>query len=1001
MDHKYNLEMTYIPSIRKESFFIWNAEQLYDDPLKINLADSDFFPSSKLVKGALAFEEDGEIREVSGCYVPMANMFQFLLHGLQTDDEERLELGDTFRFWLNLADSLKILISAGHYYPTVLTVEKNGSTYGFAHWMVSRQIFEESDLFNEWIRSIEEDILAPAELASFPIRQWLNVLLDSWTDAVIRTSVDSPFPFNVDESDDLWQQWFWHLKSGDGCFFVSESRAQTDKLSAFEIECKRWHEGLAGRVRQDPGEALTRLIKNRIDGDLKPVSLLVCLEPQNESYPFAQDEYWFGTIKVEVEDGKETSIIQAEEIWSSQLQLRHWFQQQMKKLTAIHSVFSPLLFKMYEGRFNFVCYSDELIDFYGKIEQEQEDHDIRMRFPGWLKMNSWRDRSPDLSLQTSVEAGGNMSVDSIVNFDWKVSVGDTELSFDRFKQLVEKNQRFFHHDGTWIELPLEKMQSAYSEMTKTAQTPGASSEGTMLDLLKLSLLEEDRDSQFVRMDTEKAVSRYLKKLMKPGKQRDIPSNFCGRLRPYQHKGYSWMVDFAEKGIGVCLADDMGLGKTIQTIAYLLERRKKTNTNLALIVCPTSLIENWRKEFHRFGPSLSIYTHHGGARFIEEEFNKEKSSFDVMITSYNLVVRDAEWLLQEHWHSVIIDEAQAIKNPVTKQSRVIRSLKGKHRIALTGTPMENRLQELWSIMDFINPGYLGPLKPFRSQFMTPVEKHGDDEKTKMIKKMIQPFLLRRSKTDRSIITDLPDKYEKKEYCPLTQEQATLYQTIVDNLMNNMKSAHGIQRKGLILAALTKLKQVCNHPGLITREQSLPSGKLNRFFELLDASAEESKSTLVFTQYVKMGKLLQRYIQHRYSEYKVFFLHGGLPSVKREQLIGQFREASDGKAVFILSLKTGGVGLNLTEANQVIHYDRWWNPAVENQATDRAFRIGQQENVHVFKLICQGTIEERIDKIIDGKQSLTDQIIGKGEGWVTEMNDDDIYDLIALRKKVLTG
>ncbi|HEX6923017.1 MAG TPA: DEAD/DEAH box helicase, partial [Bacillales bacterium] len=513
-----------------------------------------------------------------------------------------------------------------------------------------------------------------------------------------------------------------------------------------------------------------------------------------------------------------------------------------------------------------------------------------------------------------------------------------------------------------------------------------------------------RENHFISIESHQETKNYLEMLMRPPEKRRkrVPKAFQGALRPYQRHGFTWLHEQRKKGVGVCLADDMGLGKTIQAIAYLLAGQTKKKDTPALIVCPTSLIENWKREFQRFAPSLKIYTHHGSDRFKGRDFEREKSAYDVMITSYNLATRDWSMLYSQYWPNIIIDEAQAIKNPATKQSQLLRTLKAEHRIALTGTPMENRLEELWSIMEFLNPGYLGSLTGFRRNFVKPVEKNNDQQKVELVRRFVKPFLLRREKSDRSIIRDLPEKIEKKEYCNLSEEQASLYQSIVNELMEKMQRASGIERKGLILASLTRLKQLCDHPQLVLKNTPAleQSGKLVRFFELLHSLSSNGRSALVFTQYVKMGHMLESFISEKFPNYPVFFMHGGLSSKKREELITRFREQNS-PAIFILSLKTGGVGLNLTEASDVIHFDRWWNPAVENQATDRAHRIGQSKNVHVHKMISIGTLEERIDEMIEKKRAITEQVIGQGDGWVTEMKDDEVYELIRLREKVLSS
>ena len=487
-----------------------------------------------------------------------------------------------------------------------------------------------------------------------------------------------------------------------------------------------------------------------------------------------------------------------------------------------------------------------------------------------------------------------------------------------------------------------------------------------------------------------------------------PASLHGQLRPYQLKGVSWLAFLEQYGFGACLADDMGLGKTIELIALLLHERSsqqngsKPNRNPALLICPMSIVGNWQKELERFAPSLNVMVHHGHERLSGEAFEQEARQNDIVITTYALALRDQEHLATIDWEYVVVDEAQNIKNDEAKQTKAIKKLEARHRIALTGTPVENRLAELWSIMEFLNPGYLGSGTDFRKNFAIPIERYRDADRSESLKRLIQPFVLRRLKTDKSIIADLPDKMEMKVFCNLTQEQASLYEAVVKEMMAKIEEAEeGIERKGLVLSTLLKLKQVCNHPAQFVADGSAlegRSGKLARLEEMLEEVLAAGDKALIFTQFAEMGKLLRAYLQERLG-CETLFLHGGTPKKQRDIMVQRFQEERRGAQLFILSLKAGGVGLNLTAANHVFHFDRWWNPAVENQATDRAFRIGQKKNVQVHKFVCIGTLEERIDMMIEQKRELANSIVGSGENWLTEMSTTQLKELFALSREAV--
>ncbi|MFN7974933.1 MAG: DEAD/DEAH box helicase [Acidobacteriota bacterium] len=425
----------------------------------------------------------------------------------------------------------------------------------------------------------------------------------------------------------------------------------------------------------------------------------------------------------------------------------------------------------------------------------------------------------------------------------------------------------------------------------------------------------------------------------------------------------------------------------------------------LIVCPTSVVGNWEREIARFGPKLKVLVHHGSERMEGGQFAKSAARHDVVITTYTLLQRDIESLRRVRWASAILDEAQNVKNPHAKQSQAARAISAGFRACLTGTPVENRLSELWSIMEFLNPGFLGGEADFRQTFAIPVERFRQKDKSERLRRIVGPLILRRVKSDPTVVSDLPEKMEMKVLVNLTREQATLYESVVREMLKKIDAADGIERKGQVLATLTRLKQICNHPTQLLKdfdedgevELEGRSGKLARLSEMLEEVLAEGDRALVFTQFKEMGDLLVRYLSSNTGR-DVLFLHGSVPQKSRDRLIDAFQR-EDGPPIFVLSLKAGGIGLNLTHASHVFHFDRWWNPAVENQATDRAFRIGQVRNVQVHKFVCVGTLEERIDAMIESKKDLAELVVGAGESWLTELSTAELRDLITLRSDAL--
>ncbi|MBE9562880.1 MAG: DEAD/DEAH box helicase, partial [Proteobacteria bacterium] len=446
-------------------------------------------------------------------------------------------------------------------------------------------------------------------------------------------------------------------------------------------------------------------------------------------------------------------------------------------------------------------------------------------------------------------------------------------------------------------------------------------------------------------------------------------------------------------------DDMGLGKTIQIIALLLlDTKSKGQT---LLIAPTSVLSNWQREIEKFAPKLRVLIHHGSKRDSNEKaFKTTIAEYDIIITSFTLARKDAKFFNSLKWKRLVLDEAQNIKNPKTAQTKAILKFDSEHRHALTGTPVENRLLDLWSIFNFLNPGYLGKQTKFNKSFEIPIQRNDDKVQSIILKKLVEPFILRRLKTDKSIIKDLPDKVEHKQYCNLTKEQASLYEAVVQDVATQLEDAEGIQRKGLMLSTLMKLKQICNHPRQFLQDDSIfspeRSHKLERLTEMLEEVIAEQESALIFTQFTEIGASLNQYLTHNLN-YNSNYLHGGTTRKKREQMITDFQAEDSPPTIFVLSLKAGGVGITLTKANHVFHFDRWWNPAVEDQATDRAFRIGQHKNVFVHKFVSLGTLEERIDQMIEDKKKIASSVVGNDESWLAKLDNDSFKQLIALNRE----
>ena len=600
---------------------------------------------------------------------------------------------------------------------------------------------------------------------------------------------------------------------------------------------------------------------------------------------------------------------------------------------------------------------------------------VSVIFPKELKRLS----SPKIKTKISSERN-SLSIFNLydmLNFDYEIHLDNLVLSKDEFISLFSKAQKLVKIKDHFVFIEPDEILNILEKLKKPDN----------MEIAAMILGDIENNDNYEIDDNLKSLLKELKKT----KNIRVPKSLNATLRKYQETGYKWIFTNLEKGFNVCIADDMGLGKTIQVITYILKKKEQNALKKpVLIVCPTSLLGNWAKEFEKFAPDVDYRIYHG----IGRKFEYEK---DVILTTYSMVRNEIELFKQHEWDLTVIDEAQNIKNPQTSQARAIKALNSSAKLAMTGTPVENSLIELWSIFDFLMPGYLGNNTKFKHSFSIPIEKYQETEKLDMLKTLIDPFLIRREKTDKNIISDLPDKIIYDEYVYLKPAQVALYKEFTENMISDIEKSENIERKGLILKAMINLKQICNHPANYSKSgdfKAEDSGKTERLVEIAETVIASNEKMIIFTQFTEMGDILKAILEKE-LEKEVLFYHGSLTVKKREKMIEDF-QTKHKFPIMIISLKAGGTGLNLTAANHVVHYDLWWNPAVENQATDRAFRIGQNKNVFVHRFISLQTFEEKINQMIQQKISMFKNVISAGESWITELSDDDIKDIFSLRR-----
>jgi SNF2 family DNA or RNA helicase/uncharacterized Zn finger protein len=647
--------------------------------------------------------------------------------------------------------------------------------------------------------------------------------------------------------------------------------------------------------------------------------------------------------------------------------------------SALHQVIAdygrkPLYYEAAE-------FTDVLLEILPKIKRLG----IKILLPNSLKKLARPQVSLALKTNSSAEKSKSfLNINNMLDFDWKIAIGDKQISAKEFKKIATKYESIVKIKGQYVLIDKNEVQNILKNLENP---PELSSQ----EVLKSALTEEYEGAKI-------SISPGLKKIIQQLSETQdypVPENLNGSLRPYQESGYQWLYKNSKTGFGSIIADDMGLGKTIQVIATILKLKSENllENKKGLIVVPTTLITNWQNEIRKFAPELKAGIYHGPNRSLKNHEDDE-----LIITSYGIVRSDINDLAKKKWAMTVIDEAQNIKNPHTNQTKAIKRLKSPVKIAMSGTPVENRLREYWSIFDFVNKKYLGSAKQFQKEYAQPIEIYRNKDKLDKFKKICSPFIIRREKTDKKIISDLPDKIQNDNYVNLTEEQAALYKQVVDDMLaelNKIDEEDQIKRKGMVFKLMTALKQVCNHPGQFLKKQDYNpelSGKSMMLINLLEKIYENNEKVLIFTQYKEMGVIIEKMLQNAFN-IETMFLHGGTSRKKRDEMVTDFQTKPHLKTL-ILSIKAGGTGLNLTAASNVIHYDLWWNPAVENQATDRAFRIGQKKNVMVYRLITKNSFEEKINDMINHKKELADISVDKGEKWIGDLSQNELKELVSM-------
>ncbi len=927
-----------------------------------------------------------------------------------------LGAADSVRYFAAASRLASTFVAEQRFVPTAVTDESGATTATWQPWMADTAAEERVALLLQAMPPAARSVVDEFEHLPWPIS---DSFMTAITDAACRSVlIDEEMHDALEDTDptvDPHVAWLAGLlKSG------SSVASPPDSPTAFVRTVRRWLSNL-----EDRGSSAAWHLCLRLEEPIDLSNLADFASPDDSVI-------WTLTFLIQSVDNPRV-FVEAEDIWAlaaesaiiEGLRLEAPQDLLLAELGRASRLFPMLESALEEtAPISLRLTTNQAYTFLREIRPLLIDQGVAIEAPEWwdspesrigarLQLTSPEAEPGFFGAQSSTDsiAGAQLGLNTLVSYEWSIAVGDVPLSLKEFEQLVSQRTPLIRIAGRWVEVRPQDIQAA-AEFIK--DHPGG--EIGVAEALKLAFGMETQRAEvpILGLDATGWIGALLGASNEDVTMPDIeiPKAFVGELRPYQHKGLSWLAFLDRLGLGPCLADDMGLGKTIQLLALMLHERAcngGASPGPTILVVPMSIVGNWQREANRFAPTLSVLIHHGPERMIGDAFIEAASKADLVITTYALVNRDLETLERVGWRRAVLDEAQNIKNPSAKQTRAVRALAPERRVALTGTPLENRLSELWSIMEFCNPGFLGTLGEFKRSFALPIERHHDRQRANRLRNLVRPFILRRLKTDPNVIEELPEKVESREYCRLSSDQAELYESTVRRMLTDVEQAEGIRRRGAVLAALTRLKQICDHPWLVrpdaSKDDSPPtsataSGKCIRLLEMLDEVVASGDQALVFSQFRQMGRVLVSTISHALDR-DVLFLHGGVPQAKRQAMIDRFQEEDGTAPIFILSLKAGGVGLNLTAASHVFHFDRWWNPAVENQATDRAYRIGQTKRVLVHKFIVAGTLEERIDQMIESKMALAEDVIGSGEDWLTELSTNQLKELFSLRPDTLAG
>lgn len=957
-------------------------------------------PSPKLVRDE---EMDAPIDRVSPWIVPALRIDASLLGdilAILNDDNPGIAVGKTAQYWQTVGTLANEFVRNGRVVPQL--EQHDDSSVAVWHALPSTaEDFTRLRTLREAMpplarARVTEDVAESAEdaggwedAAIQSAREVLVSTLDACVDSTVRDSLTT---VEATPADDVYKQWVAALTQPN-----QTVEADATELKTLQKQLDEW-------ISQADTAS---------GGDVRLCLRLWAPEPEQKS----ESESESNEIEAVSADGWELEfllqatddpslLVESSTVWESadatqEVLERHLDRPQetlLKELGRAASLYPDLESALDDATPTALNLTTEQADTFLRDHAEVlQQAGFGVILPAWWneperRLGARLTADSDTSTSEKSSVGG-IGVEQLCDVQWDVVLGGDRLSNDELEELAALKMPLVRVRGQWVSLregDIENALELYDQNEGTLTVAEAVQAET-------SLSDTDPGLPVVDQQFEGTLNTLFETDLETWiETAETPDSFDGQLRPYQQRGLGWITYLESHGFGGCLADDMGLGKTIQVLARLLaERDDDWESGPTLVVAPLSVVGNWKHEAHDFAPTLDVYVHHGTDRATGDRLRETINSHDMIVTTYGVVRNDIDELQEIQFHRTVLDEAQNIKNTDAKRTQAVRALSTQHRLALTGTPVQNRLSELWSIMEFCNPGLLGSQSRFRETFGRPIEQYGDETKTEQLRQLIQPFILRRSKTDETVIDDLPDKIERKEYCNLTDEQATLYKAATDELLREVEQASDMERRGKVLQLINALKAICNHPQQYHEDGSDlagRSGKLSRLKELATEIVASGERALIFTQYTSMAELIQQYLQTELGE-RVLYLHGGTPQQQRDEMVEAF-QSPDGPAFFLLSLRAGGTGLTLTAANHVIHYDRWWNPAVEDQATDRTYRIGQTDDVLVHKLICEGTVERAIDQTIEQKRQLAEQVLAEGDEWLTELSDDELRDMVTL-------